>query len=190
MGCPPGERPPKTMSITTKTGDKGMTSLFWGERLSKDHIRIDTCGTLDELCSFIGLAKSIIRNRATKEILETIQKDLFVIGAEIATQAKFINRLENRIDNSYVKRLEDNISDLERKLKLKECCFLLPGENFISAVFDVARTVARRAERMVVSLKNKNRLKNQYILVYLNRLSDLLYLLARSHEKTYNKLKL
>jgi len=171
------------VSITTKKGDKGLTQLCWGKKIRKDNICVDACGTLDELCSFLGLAKSLIKNRNTKKLLEGIQKDLFVIGAEIATQAKFLNRLEDKIDNNYVKRLEDNIRYLERELKLKECCFLLPGENFISGTFDVARTICRRSERRIAALKNPQ------ILIYLNRLSDLLYLLARAHEKHHHKLK-
>jgi ATP:cob(I)alamin adenosyltransferase len=178
------------VSITTKKGDKGLTQLACGRKVGKDDIRIDACGTLDELCSFLGLAKSLIKNRSTKKLLEDIQKDLFVLGAEIATQAKFLNRLKERIDNNYVKRLEDNIKHLERELKLKECCFLLPGENFISGTLDVARTIARRAERKIVTLKNKKILKNPQILIYLNRLSNLLYLLARVCEKKHHRLKL
>lgn len=177
------------MSITTKKGDKGLTQLCGVKKIRKDDIRVDVCGTLDELCSFLGLAKSLIKNRNTKRLLEGIQKDLFVIGAEIATQAKFLNRLEDRIGNNYVKRLEDNINSLERRLKLKECCFLLPGENVISGTFDVARTICRRAERGIAALKNKKILKNPQILIYLNRLSDLLYLLARACEKHHHKLK-
>lgn len=175
------------MSITTKKGDKGFTSLLWGERVKKDHIRVETYGTLDELCSFLGLAKSMIRNKKTKKLIERIQTDSFVIGSEIATKPKFINRLKKRIDNSSVKLLEENISDLERRMKFEGCCFLLPGENFISALFDVSRTIARRAERKVVTLKNRGILKNHYDLIYLNRLSDLLYLLARSYEKRHKK---
>jgi len=176
------------MSITTKTGDKGLTSLCCGKRIRKDHILVQICGLLDELCSFLGLTKSLIKKRQTKKLLVSIQKDLFVIGAEIATSAKFLNRLKKRIDNNYVKRLEDNINNLERKIKLKGSCFLLPGENFISSAFDVGRTIARRAERQVVTLKHKNILKNPQILIYLNRLSDLLYLLARAYEKKHRKL--
>jgi cob(I)alamin adenosyltransferase len=175
------------MSMTTKRGDKGLTDLFWGERISKDHIRVEAYGALDELCSFLGLAKSQIKNKDAGKLIEAIQKDLFVIGAEIATQNKFLNRLENRMDASYVRRLEDNINNLERKLKLRERCFLLPGDNLISVSLDVARTIARRTERQIVALKHKNILKNRQILVYLNRLSDLLYLLARSYEKQHHK---
>jgi cob(I)alamin adenosyltransferase len=175
------------MSITTKKGDRGFTSLFWGERVKKDHIRVETYGTLDELCSFLGLAKSMIRNKNIKKLIEDIQKDLFVIGAEIATKPRFINRLKKRIDNGSVRLLEENIRDLERRIGFEGCCFLLPGENFISALFDVSRTIARRTERRTVTLKNKGILKNRYALIYLNRLSDLLYLLARAYEKRHKK---
>jgi cob(I)alamin adenosyltransferase len=133
------------MSITTKKGDKGRTSLCRGKIVRKDDFRVEACGSLDELCSYLGLAKSLINNAKTKKLLESIQKDLFVIGAEIATTTKFIKKLEARIDNDYVRRLEDNINNLENKVKLKGCCFLLPGENLISGLLDVTRTVARRA---------------------------------------------
>lgn len=178
------------MGITTKKGDKGLTQLCGGRKIRKDDIRVDACGTLDELCSFLGLAKSLIKNTNTKKLLESIQKDLFIICTEVATGLEFISKLKKRIDNNYVKRLEENINRLETKIKLKERCFLLPGENFISGVLDVARAIARNAERKIVTLKNKKILKNPRILIYLNRLSDLLYLLARAHEKRHRKLKL
>ncbi|OGL46831.1 MAG: ATP:cob(I)alamin adenosyltransferase [Candidatus Schekmanbacteria bacterium RBG_16_38_11] len=178
------------MSIVTKKGDKGMTSLYWGGRIRKDHIRVETYGTLDELCTFLGLAKSLIKERETKKILESVQKDLFIIGSEIAAKPKYVGKLEYRIDSSYVKRLEESIKDLEERIKFEGCCFLLPGENFISATLDIARTITRRAERRIVTLKNKKIFKNPYILPYMNRLSDLLYLLARCYEKKHRKLEL
>lgn len=178
------------MGITTKVGDKGMTSLYFGGMVKKDDLRVEVYGTLDELCSFLGMSKSLIKDRITKKLIESIQRDLFVIGGEIATKAQFLNRLENRIDGNYVRRLEKNIKKLEAKSLFEGCGFYLPGENFISSTFDVARTIARRAERMVATLKSKGLLKNPNILIYLNRLSDLLYLLARDQEKRHRKLRL
>jgi len=178
------------MSIITKKGDKGMTSLYYGEQISKDDPRVETYGTLDELCSFLGLSKSLIKDQKNKKLIEAIQRDLFVIGAELATKRTSLGKLEKRIDKSYIDRLEKIIEGLEKKRAFKECCFYLPGENLVSGALDISRTVARRAERLVVTLKRKGKLSNNFILIYLNRLSDLLYLLARAYGKNHRKLKL
>jgi cob(I)alamin adenosyltransferase len=167
------------MSITTKKGDKGKTSLCRGRIVCKDDPRVEFCGSLDELCSFLGLSKSMVKRKEAKALIESIQRDLFVIGIEIATESKFIKKLKSRVDNSYVSRLEKNILSLEKKNALTECCFCLPGENEVSGILDITRTVARRLERLAVTLKKKKILLNGFILIYLNRLSDLLYLLAR-----------
>jgi len=177
------------MSITTRKGDRGRTSLCGGKIVRKDDLRIEAYGALDELCSFLGLVKSLAGNGKTKGLLEAIQKDLFVMGAEIAAQPKNAGGLKKRIDGNYVKQLEAHINNLENKIKLEGRCFLLPGENLIAALLDVTRTVARRAERLAVTLRHKNIFKNPHILIYLNRLSDLLYLLARVYEKKPRKLK-
>jgi len=178
------------MSITTKKGDKGITSLYSGEKVSKDDLRVETYGTLDELCSFLGLSKSLIKERKLKKLIQSIQQDLFVMGAELATKPTFFSKLKKRIGKGYVDRLEKIISGLEKKKTFEECCFYLPGENLNSSVLDIARTVTRRAERLVVTLKRKGILLNDFILIYLNRLSDLLYLLARGYGKNHRKLKL
>ncbi|MBI4974532.1 MAG: ATP:cob(I)alamin adenosyltransferase, partial [Candidatus Omnitrophica bacterium] len=119
----------------------------------------------------------------------SLLKDLFVIGAEIATKGRFIRKLEERIGISHIRTLEKVIKEIESKNLFEECCFYLPGEDLVSSTLDIARTVARRAERRIVTLKRKGTLKNSDILIYMNRLSDLLYLLARSHEKNPKKLK-
>lgn len=172
------------MSIVTKTGDKGKTSLLWeAGRVSKDDLRVEAYGTLDELCSFLGLSKSLIKDKKTREILESIQKDLFVIAAEMAAKPKYISKLERRIGPDSVNRLEKVIKEIEAQHTFEECCFYLPGETFLASTLDVARTIARRAERKAVTLKRKGYLKNNAIVIYLNRLSDLLYLFARISEK-------
>ena len=178
------------MGITTKTGDKGTTSLCHGVRVNKDDIRVDAFGTLDELCSSLGLSKSLIRDEKNKKLIGAIQQDLFVICAELASKPAFLAKLEKRVGRGYIDRLENIIAGLEKRKTFKECCFYLPGENQVSSTLDIARTVARRAERIIVTLKRKGILLNDYILVYLNRLSDLLYLLARSYTKSHRKLRL
>jgi cob(I)alamin adenosyltransferase len=170
------------MSIVTKRGDSGLTSLLCGSRVRKDDLRIEACGALDELNSFLGLSKSLSRYRAAKKIIDTAQRDLFVIGSEIAS-GKFSYRLKKRIGQENIEALESTIERLEKDYKTKRLSFIIPGENSLSAIFDIARTVARRAERRTVTLKNKGMIKNKHIIIYLNRLSDLLYLLARSYEK-------
>jgi cob(I)alamin adenosyltransferase len=169
------------MGITTKTGDKGMTSLLGGARIRKDHITVKAFSELDELCSILGLAKSLIKKRVSRKLLESVQKDLSVVCCEVAARKISLKKLKKRIDSSHIKKLEDKIHDLESKIELKSC-FSLPGENPVSGLLDVARAITRKAEIHIVTLKNKNLLKNHCILIYLNRLSDLLYLLSRSFE--------
>jgi len=171
------------MSITTRTGDKGKTSVYRGKRVSKDNIRIEICGMLDELGVCLGLAKALVKkDKKIKGIIESIQKDLFMVAGEIVCQAKFIKQLKKRINQKKVENLDKISGGLEKSGKFNSKSFSLPGKNFTSAVFDLARVAARRAEREIVTFKRKKALKNNYILVYLNRLSDLLYLLARKYE--------
>ena len=178
------------MPVTTKTGDKGKTSLYCGARVAKDHISLEVCGNLDELCSCLGLSKSLIKQNSVKKMIESVQKELFIIGAELATKKEFIGKLKTRLDKNDVDRLETILVDLENTRTFKEQCFYLPGVNPVSSSLDIARTVARRVERSVVTLERKRLLSNKFILIYLNRLSDLLYLLARRHEKKHVKLTL
>ncbi len=170
------------MKITTKKGDKGKTSLFLGGSVFKDDARVELEGTLDELCSFLGLARSMVEKSSLKKGLEGIQKDLFIVGAEAATSAPYLKRLGRRICAEDIERLEQLIEDSERMRRPQERVFCLPGANTISAVLDICRTVARRAERRCVTASKKKLIQNPAILIYLNRLSDLLYLWARACE--------
>ncbi len=157
--------------------------------MAKDHLRIEICGNLDELNSYLGLSKSLIKTKKIKKIIESIQKDLFIIGSEIATEILFINKLKQRIDCKFIKRLEECIDQLEKTRPLTKGCFCLPGKNLPSSTMDIARTITRRLERRVVSLKKRKQLKNGFILIYLNRLSDLLYLLAHKPKKKSSRKK-
>lgn len=177
------------MSITTKTGDKGKTSLYQGRRVSKDNLRVESYGGVDELCSYLGLAKSFLKSKKEKDIVEFIQKDLFIIGSEIASETKFLKKLKNKINKDDVNRLEKVIKELEAKNKVKSCRFYLPGQNTVSAALDISRAITRRVERGITTLLRKKIIKNNYILIYLNRASDLLFLLARSQERSPRKLK-
>lgn len=171
------------MTITTKKGDKGCTELLSGKKVPKDDARIEACGTLDELSSFLGFSRSLIKEERVKDELERMQKDLFVIGSELAATPLLKRKLKKRIIKADCTRLEKIISRLERSKSFNKCSFHLPGGNLCSSSLDIARTVARRAERRVISLKRKMASLNPFIVVYLNRSSDLLYLFARSFDK-------
>lgn len=177
------------MGITTKTGDKGKTSLYKGGRVSKDDLRIESCGSLDELCAYLGLVRSILRSKKEKRIIESIQKDLFVIGSEIACPIKLSPKLEKRIGKTNTVKIDEAIEDLEKSKKFKNDSFYLPGESIVSSFLDIARTVTRRVERRITTLLRKKIITNKYILIYLNRASDFLFLLARSQEKSPRKIK-
>ncbi len=167
------------MSIVTKKGDKGKTSLYQGKMVSKDHIRIEACGSLDELSSHLGLVKSIANRKNIVNLIESIQKDLFILSTEVVTEIKILGKLKKRIDSSFISRLDKSILEIEEKKGLKIKGFRLPGSSPISSILDISRTIARRVERRITTLSRKKLLNNKHILVYLNRLSDLLYLLAR-----------
>lgn len=171
------------MSIVTKSGDKGSTSLYCGKRVGKDDMRIEMCGALDELSSFLGMAKNASKDRKTKNIIHSIQKELIVLGTEVATSIAGSGKIKNRIGSGSVCVLEKEINCLESRCAVKMRSFCIPGKTMASSVLDVARAVARRAERGSVRLLKKGMVKNPDIVIFLNRLSDLLYLLARFNEK-------
>ncbi len=169
------------MSISTKTGDKGKTSFYCKGRMNKDSLRCEACGDLDELVSFLGLAKSVTKKRSLKLLIEKVQKALFKLGTEIVTKPMYVKYLKERITKDDIAFIEMKIKEFEKKIKMKG--FVIPGVNLISSVLDIARAVARRLERRIVALRKKKMLKNEAIVPYLNRLSDLLYLCARLSEK-------
>jgi cob(I)alamin adenosyltransferase len=170
------------MPITTKKGDKGFTSLLGGSRVPKFHLRPETYGTLDELNSFLGMARAFSKDRLVKEILLTIQNHLFIIGSDLALSGKDRSLLKREITQEEVDWLTRLSTDFEASLK-PEPRFILYGETKSSSILDVARAVSRRAERMIARMKSEKMLHNLKILKYLNRLSDVLYLLARYEEK-------
>lgn len=168
------------MRIYTRTGDKGDTGLFGGGRVSKDDPRVEAYGDVDELNAIIGLARSIEMMPRIDEVLAPIQRDLFSLGALLATPQpeKVREQLEKaRIDDARIAGLERAIDDGEAELT-PLTAFILPGGTPKSAALHVARTVCRRAERRVISLRHDVALP-PIVLIYLNRLSDLLFVLAR-----------
>lgn len=165
------------MKIYTKTGDDGSTSLFGGTRVQKNNIRINAYGTIDELNSVIGIAVSGDINDEIKFELENIQNVLFQIGSELASPENVKSNIIKRTSEEDVKNLETLIDKFDEKLPpLKN--FILPGGNNSAAQLHFARTVCRRAERIIVELKEFE-LVSKNVLIYVNRLSDLLFVLAR-----------
>ena len=168
------------MKIYTKTGDAGHTGLFGGGRVDKDHPRVEAYGDVDELNAFIGLARSIEMMPRIDEVLVPIQRDLFSIGALLATpdHDKMREQLQKaRIDDERIAELERAIDDCERELEPLRS-FIVPGGTPKSSALHVARTACRRAERRVVALNREVGLP-ELAIIYLNRLSDLLFMLAR-----------
>jgi cob(I)alamin adenosyltransferase len=168
------------MKIYTKTGDAGSTGLFGGGRVPKDDPRVEAYGDVDELNAVIGMARSIESLPRVDEVLVPIQRDLFAIGALLATpdRDKMALHLQKaRIDASRIEELERAIDDGESELEPLRS-FILPGGSAKAAALHVARTVCRRAERRVVRLQHDVELPPLAI-IYLNRLSDLLFTLAR-----------
>lgn len=169
-----------TLKIYTKTGDTGQTALFGGGRVEKDHPRVEAYGDVDELNACLGMARSVELMPRIDEVLVPIQRDLFSIGALLATpnRDKMREQLQKaRIDEGRITELERAIDECERELEpLKS--FILPGGTPKSSALHVARTVCRRAERRVVALNREVQLPD-LVVIYLNRLSDLLFMLAR-----------
>ncbi|MFH0880926.1 MAG: cob(I)yrinic acid a,c-diamide adenosyltransferase [Lentisphaerota bacterium] len=169
------------MSITTGKGDGGMTELFSGERVSKSDLRMDALGALDELNSVLGLARSVAtRKGLSRQILE-IQRKLFVAASELATTDGHLKFLPVRIDMDEVHRIDWQIGGYERCVRMPRG-FIVPGGTRGGAHLDHARAVCRRSERQVAALFQQKVIKSKALLVWLNRLSDLLWLMARHEE--------
>ena len=166
------------MNIYTKTGDKGQTSLYDGSRIDKDSIRVDSYGTIDELNSYIGLCMHYV-SEDIKKVLFDIQRDLFYIGAELAT--KNTDKLKKVVIEEDIINLEHIIDKYMGKSKGLDS-FIIPGTSLASAHLHIARTICRRAERIIISL-NKMENINPLLIKYINRLSDTLYAIARYSEE-------
>jgi cob(I)alamin adenosyltransferase len=167
--------------IYTKTGDDGTTGLLYGGRVPKSDLVTEAYGTTDEAVAVLGLARALSADEALAADLLTLQRELFVVGADLACNPKDRKRLEpdvSLVSAKMVARLERRIDDLVTERPLPEA-FIVPGANPTSATLDVARAVVRRAERHVVELEGAQRVVNPEVRRYLNRLSDLLFVLAR-----------
>ena len=167
------------MKIYTKTGDSGDTGLFGGGRVPKDDPRVEAYGDVDELNATLGMARAVEPMPRIDEVLVPVQRDLFSIGALLATPDldKMHNHLvKANIDERRIKDLEHAIDDCDKELEPLKA-FVIPGGSRKGAVLHVARTVCRRAERRVVRLQHDVEIPS-LVVIYLNRLSDLLFMLA------------
>lgn len=172
------------MKIYTRTGDKGDTSLFGGQRVPKDALRIEAYGTVDELNSVLGIVIAECDDREIVKILTELQKRLFQVGADLATPRSSHKKGVHRFEAKDSESLERIIDDLEVKLKSLRS-FILPGGSPVAARLHFARTVCRRAERCVVRLSRHEDI-GEGMTMYLNRLSDLLFVLARYANRRAN----
>ena len=170
------------MSISTKTGDKGETSLFNGSRISKSSCNIDSFGSVDELNSTLGLIQSKTFSEKLKQEIIIIQNELFVVGADLATPEN--TRETKRVQEKHLVRIDNKVDEYEQKLELTG--FVLPTGTEIASLLHIARTQARRAERKIVQLAENEEI-NPILIKYLNRLSDLFYLLALNENKQSEK---
>jgi len=165
------------MKIYTKTGDKGHTSLIGGKRIPKNHIRIEAYGTVDELNSYIGLIRDQTSSISDNLILKEIQDRLFTIGAVLAADPEKVNQKLPDLLNSDIEVLETEIDMINEYLPaLKH--FILPGGDVLISHCHIARCVCRRAERAVVRLAADS-MVDEKVIIYLNRLSDYLFILSR-----------
>lgn len=173
-----------TTKIYTKTGDDGFTGLFGGGRVEKDDERVDAYGEIDELNAQLGVVRAVELMPRVDEVVVPIQRDLFSIGALLATpdHEKMREQLAKaRIDDERIAELERAIDGCDRELEPLRA-FIVPGGTPKSAALHVARTVCRRAERRVVALRRTVPVP-ELVVIYLNRLSDLLFMLARVANK-------
>lgn len=169
------------MSIVTKKGDNGTTRLIYGETVSKGHEQVEAYGGIDELNAFLGQARAVCDHLETKNILEQIQRDSFIIGAELATPVEKVHQLKQHVDEKMTQFLDSHVAEIESMPGILDD-WSLPGATVAGAALDVARVVARRAERQIARWGNYEPNLNPEILRYMNRLSDLLWLLGRRYE--------
>lgn len=173
------------MSIVTRHGDTGETGLLYGGRVFKDDLHTEAYGALDEAISALGLARAHAIGGPLAERLLALQRELFTTGAELATGPGHRNDLQKHFDtvsSAMVDAIDAEIVGLEARVPLPRA-FIIPGGSLTSAAIDMARTIVRRAERRAVALHRASLLENTEVLRYLNRVSDLLFMLAREAER-------
>jgi cob(I)alamin adenosyltransferase len=177
------------VSIVTKTGDKGETSLMYGRRLSKADLRVDAYGCVDELSAALGFARSIASDGFLSDQILAAQRDLIVVMGELATapsdHKRYIKDGFHLTTTEMIDRITSVVFDLEKDKSLYPKDWVVPGATPVSAALDFARTTCRRAERHIAAFGIEEKDLNPEILRYLNRLSDLCWVLARYVEKNF-----
>ena len=171
--------------IYTKYGDEGKTSLLYGGRVSKGDPHTEAYGITDEAVSAMGLARALSQDGRVKDVLRELQRELFTVGAELATDPEkydLFKRHFSPVTGEMVGRMESLIDELEESTEMPNV-FILPGGSPASGAMDMARTITRTAERRVVALHDQGALTNPEILRYMNRLGDLLFVLARYQDR-------
>lgn len=172
------------MKIYTRKGDDGTTGLLYGGRVGKDDVRTEVYGTVDETVSALGVARAAGLVDRVESIVVRLQREMFVVGAHLATAAENLHKLQpgiSKVTASMTSALEAEIDELTGEHPLPQE-FILPGELMSSAGLDLARSIVRRAERQAVAMQREDLLDDPEILRYLNRASDLLFVLARYEE--------
>lgn len=168
--------------VTTKMGDEGFTDLLGPGRVPKYHRRPEAFGTVDEATSALGIARAHSGGQSREWILH-IQRDLYVLMAELATTPDQYSKVDFKIKHEHVDWLDNLSEELKQQVEIGRD-FIMPGETAVGAYLDFARTVVRRAERRVAHLFHDGDVQNLFALQYLNRLSDLLFVLARFEERS------
>ncbi|MSP79121.1 MAG: cob(I)yrinic acid a,c-diamide adenosyltransferase [Dehalococcoidia bacterium] len=173
------------VKIYTKTGDKGQTGLLYGGRVPKTDPRVEAYGTVDEACSALGLARALAKDPKVKAITLQVQRELFTVGAELATdasqRANFLKHFAP-VTPKMTEQLETWLDEMEAVVQLPRS-FVIPGASPASAAMDLARSTLRRAERRIVALHEAGLLANEEVLRYVNRLNDLVFMLARYEDR-------
>ena len=174
------------MGVRTGKGDKGYTELVFMDRVSKDSPEMRALGDIDEFMCYLGLIKVKIHSTKYKKIIETIQGIVGLIASEIAIENKRKHKFRDFLTKKESDWIQKTLFELEAKVII-ESRFQLPGNNAISAHIDIARAIARRAERSVVALLNEDNIKNNNMLLFLNCVSDILFVMARKYSQTVKK---
>lgn len=174
-------------AVATGKGDDGTTGLLYGGRIDKDDPRTDAYGTVDEAVSALGVARVALNEAGLTELAELVlrcQRELFVVGAELATNPSAVDRLQDgvtRVSEEMLDALESDLARWESQVEMPRE-FIVPGETRASAALEVARSVIRRAERRIVTFARLGEFQSDWLVPYVNRLADLVWVLARAAE--------
>jgi cob(I)alamin adenosyltransferase len=167
--------------VTTGSGDSGYTGLLGEQRVPKYDPRPDTFGTVDEATSALGLARAVAQDQKVKDIIYRVQQELYLLMGELATPPENYEKMGLRVTGEHVQHLERLEEELKREVTIPNK-FIIPGDTVDGAALDLARAMIRRAERMAVKLLHDGVIQNAEVIRYLNRLSDLIFILARYRE--------